>query len=131
MKILLIDDDPAEEVIIDRALKASGLETYELVYVDRCSTAMRHLNERAFDLILLDDRLSQTINAVVSVQMLKNTRFSAPIVISTNDNSASHLQDPQSLGVHEVISKSDVFSLLKRWISPQTATEAPMIAKTG
>ena len=115
--VLLIDDDSSEELIVSRLLAELTTDSFKLAYVDQCSKGMRLLNEHQFDLILLDDRLSQTINATFTVRMLKNTTYLAPIVISTNDSRAPYLQDPKLLGVADVVDKARLGEFLKDWLS--------------
>jgi CheY-like chemotaxis protein len=116
IRVLLIDDDPDEGLITDRTLRTLTDGQFDLTHVTTCSNAMRLLNTHAYDLILLDDRLSQTIDANFTVVMLRNTKFTAPIVISTNNEKAPHLDDPARLGVTDIINKMNLSDFLRGWL---------------
>jgi CheY-like chemotaxis protein len=125
IRVLLIDDDPDEGLITERALRSLTDDQFDLTHVTKCSNAMRLLNNHAFDLILLDDRLSQTIDATFTVLMLRNTKFTAPIVISTNNEKAPHLDDPAKLGVTDIINKINLSDFLRGWLPQFQSSSNP------
>ena len=117
MKILLIDDDAYEEAVLRRFLKALSDQPFQLTYVEKCSSAMRLLRTNTYDLVLLDDRLSRSMNSMLSLPLFAGMGSVSPIVIISNDISASHLKEVGKFGVEEVVSKSDLSKFLRKWIA--------------
>lgn len=115
--VILIDDDVAEKTIIERIFKSLTEMPFRLDHVTRCSKAIALLEQRSYDLVLLDDRLSQRMSAKFSVPIIKDAIGAAPIAVISNDVTPDYLQDPLALGVDYVIDKSDLIDFLKSQMS--------------
>lgn len=111
--IILIDDDPAEKIVVERILSALTNAPYRLDHVTRCSKAISLLKERSYDLVLLDNRLSKRMSAQFSVPIIKEAIGSAPIAVISNDLSPDYLQDPKELGVDYIVDKANMIDFLK------------------
>lgn len=110
--ILLVDDDPEERSHVTRIFKALTPDFFQVDFVTKCSEAIERLQDRGYDLILLDDRLSQKISAKFSVPMIKSSNPSIPIAIISNDISPEHLQSTKTLGVDHIVDKADMVNFL-------------------
>lgn len=111
--VTLIDDEVAEKVIVERVFKSLTDFHFRLDHVTRCSAAIKLLDERRYDLVLLDNRLSQRMSAQFSVPIIKDAIGSAPLAVISNDISPAYLQDPRALGVDYIVDKTDIIDFLK------------------
>lgn len=92
---------------------------------DRCRTvmttqwkeALEHANARAFDMILLDNKLSRTITAQVTVPMLMKARYRSPIAIISSDIRQDYLTHPSVLGVDYIVDKARLTEFLKTQVA--------------
>lgn len=111
--VILIDDDVAEKVIIERIFKSLTDVPFRLDQVTRCSQAITLMKEHAYDLVLLDNRLSKRMSAKFSVPIIKQGIGTAPIAVISNDLTPAYLQDIHTLGVDYIIDKSDIVDFLR------------------
>ena len=118
--ILLVDDDPKEKGEITRIFKALTPEFFHVDFVTKCSEAVRQVEQKRYDLVLLDDRLSQKISAKFSVPLIKNTNPSVPIAVISNDISCEHLQSTRTLGVDHIVDKAHMVDFLRSQIGVLT-----------
>jgi PAS domain S-box-containing protein len=70
VKILLIEDNPADARLVQEWLKEAGVEQFQLEHADRLDTGLKFLNEKSFDAVLLDLGLpdSQGLGALKAVR---------------------------------------------------------------
>lgn len=111
--ILLIDDDPAEKAIITRILKALTSAAFHIDHALKCSAAVTMVQNRTYDLVLIDNRLSERISARFTVPIIKGIIKDAPIAVISNDVSPDYLQDKHALGVDHIVDKADMIAFLK------------------
>lgn len=111
--ILLIDDDPAEKLVVTRIFKALTAVAFQVDHVLKCSDAITLLQDHRYDLVLLDNRLSSRISAKFSVPIIKSAIQGAPMAVISNDVTPGYLQDANKLGVDHIIDKSDMIEFLK------------------
>lgn len=111
--VLLIDDEPAEKAIITRIFKALTSVPFQVDHVLKCSSAITLLQDHRYDLVLLDNRLSQRISAKFSVPLIKASNHSATMAVISNDVTPGYLQDAKELGVDYIVDKSDMIEFLK------------------
>ncbi|GLQ20948.1 response regulator [Algimonas porphyrae] len=111
--VLLIDDDPFEARTVNRIFGALTDAPFYIAYVQKCSEAIALLDHRRFDLVLLDNRLSERISARFSVPIIKAAIGRAPLAIISSDTSPTYLQDPATLGVDFIVDKSEMITFLK------------------
>ena len=85
VKILLIEDDPAEARLLQEVLKGFNLQSFSLVHVNRLQTALEKLECDRFDVILLDLTLPDS-QGLASVDTIVKQASNLPIVVLTNTN---------------------------------------------
>ncbi len=115
--ILLIDDDNTEKVTVTRILRALTTTTFHLDHVERCSQALALLKDKTYDLVLLDNRLSERVSAKFSVPIIKSAINAAPLTIISNDVTPNYLQSPTELGVDFIVDKTDMIDFLRSQIN--------------
>lgn len=112
-RIILIDDDPAEKLIIERILTALVDVPFRLDHVTKCSQAITLIEKHVYKLVLLDNRLSSRMSAKFSVPIIKSVIGTAPIAVISDDVSPDYLQSAEALGVDYIIDKTDMIDFLK------------------
>lgn len=118
--ILLVDDDPDEKGQITRIFRALTHEMFQVDFVTKCSAAVQHVQAKDYDLVLLDDRLSQKISAKFSVPMIKTSNPAVPIAVISNDVSPDHLKNTKALGVDHIVDKANMVEFLRSQIGSLT-----------
>ena len=116
INILLIDDDTIEKKILEIHLKKAGYRNVKVSHAIKCSKALQHLMQTKFDIILLDNRLSNAITADVTVPIIKGYLHGVPLVIISNDTDQPHLQSPEILGVDYIVNKSDLMGFMHKML---------------
>lgn len=111
--VILIDDDVAEKMIVERIFKSLTDLPFRLDQVTRCSQAITLMKEHAYDLVLLDNHLSKRMSAKFSVPIIKQGIGTAPIAVISNDVTPAYLQDIHALGVDYIIDKADIIDFLR------------------
>jgi ActR/RegA family two-component response regulator len=106
--ILLIDDDEYENIIVTRILANHFKYGFLLDFAKTLDDALTHLMTNTYDYVFLDDRLSATINSVVSVKVLKQYLKGAELVIISNNLYEAHLLDKSILQVADIVHKDDL-----------------------
>jgi CheY-like chemotaxis protein len=115
-RVLLVDDDPEESVLVERTLRHLTRDNFELVYAAWCIDAIETLAVRSFDLICLDNHMRRNINAQINVPRLKQLAENSRLVILTSDTNPLYLSDPSILGVDDIADKANVAEFLKQEI---------------
>ena len=105
LSLLLIDDERIESKLFDSALRKAFGEIYTLEYAESLSSAVPLLEVKTFDLIFLDDQLSDYKNAVESVPHLKVYSNGAPIVVVSKSTNVEYMKDKKALGVANIVNK--------------------------
>jgi signal transduction histidine kinase len=85
LKILLIEDNPAEARLLQEVLKGFDLQQFCLVRAKRLGEALNLLREDRFDAILLDLTLPDSVG-LDSLKPLMAAAPQVPIVVLTNTN---------------------------------------------
>ena len=111
--ILLVDDDATELFIVERILRNLTGAPICVDHVVKVSEAVRLLNFNDYDLVLLDNRLSDRTSATFSAPFIKSAFSRAQIAIISYDIDVPYLQDPKALGVDYVIDKAKMVSFLR------------------
>jgi len=71
-RVLLIDDDEFERVVVTRILANKFKYGFTLDYVKTLPHAVKLMIKNEYDYVLLDDRLSNDVNAKTSVNINKD-----------------------------------------------------------
>lgn len=111
--ILLVDDDPAELSTIERILRALTGAPICVDHVVKVSEAVRLLNFNDYDLVLLDNRLSDRTSATFSAPFITSAHSRAKIAIISYDVDVPYLRNPKALGVDYVIDKAKMVPFLR------------------
>jgi CheY-like chemotaxis protein len=108
LRILLIDDDPAEFTLLKRKLaKAEGADI-QLDYVDGISEAVECVKAGGVDLVFLDNRLVPNNDFRETAPQLRGVGYVGPIGIISSDLSGSYFERFQEFGVDFRIGKEEI-----------------------
>ena len=120
--ILLVDDDPQELLYIERIVRSLTGAPVCVDHVVKVSEAVRLLNFNDYDLVLLDNRLSERTSATFSAPFINAAFSNAEIAIISYDIDVPYLHSPQALGVDYVIDKAKLVPFLRDRIQNMIVT---------
>ncbi|MCW4016524.1 MAG: response regulator [Candidatus Bathyarchaeota archaeon] len=109
IRILYIEDNPDDQLILKRSLKEKLSINYDLVIVDTATKGLAKIQKEDFDLILMDYRLPD-MTGIDFVRQLKKTGNKAPIILLTGKGNENIAVEAMKLGVRDYIIKEEVKS---------------------
>jgi len=109
IKVLLIEDNPADARLIQEMLVDLGQERYQFEYADRLSRGLEHLENGGVDVVLLDLSLpdSQGLEAFDKVQAKVPA---VPVVVLTGFDDETLAVEAMRHGAQDYLVKGDVDS---------------------
>ncbi|MEM5472710.1 response regulator [Hoeflea sp. AS60] len=107
-RILLVDDDPAEQVLLARQLKGVEEPSTELEYVGDIDGAVEIVKAGGIDIVFLDNRLVPNNDFRETAPLLRQAGFIGPIGIISSDISGSYFQEFSDYGVDFKIGKDEI-----------------------
>jgi len=100
-KILVVDDEPSQR----KMLKANlSLEGYEVSEADDGTSAIQRVSEEFFDLILMDNRMSN-MDGIEALKGIKDISPGIPVIIITAYASVETAVDALQAGAHDYLTK--------------------------
>lgn len=113
IKVLLVDDEVCEKDLIEHQLKLCTDDQYELDHALKCSQALKYLNTHTYDLVLLDNMLSQRISGQFTVPVIRSHSGVSPLVIVSNCVDVDYLANPSILQIDSIVEKKHLPAFLK------------------
>ena len=108
INILLIDDDPAEEIILGAMLSKVVNYKIKLTFCLTLADGLKHIaNGTAIDIILLDNRLHPGEDFRESVPRIRQSNFIGPIGVISSSLTDPYFQDFQEFGADFRIDKAE------------------------
>ena len=105
--VLLIEDDPVDQRVVLRALRA--WPEVEVTVVPDLSTACALATDRFLvDVVLLDLDLPEGESVFDTVDTVRNAYPSASVVVLSDNRSASAPRDAESAGARDFIAKAQL-----------------------
>ena len=108
LRVLLIDDDPVEHVLLKRTLKTVKDTGIELDYVGDIGGAVDIVKSGGIDMIFLDNRLVPNNDFRETAPQLRKAGFIGPIGIISSDISARYFEQFRDYGVDFRIGKDEI-----------------------
>jgi CheY-like chemotaxis protein/predicted RNA-binding Zn-ribbon protein involved in translation (DUF1610 family) len=109
IRILYIEDNPDDQLILKRSLKEKMPLDYDLITVDTAKKGLTKIEKESFDLLLLDYRLPD-MTGIELIQELKKKQVKAPIILLTSKGSEKIAVEAMKLGVQDYIVKEAIGS---------------------
>lgn len=109
VRILLIDDDPAEFEMI--SMQVDRLEDVARIKVDYAMSiedGLRMLHDNTYNLVLLDNMLLPNNDFRETVPRIRGARYTGPIGIISNDISEGFFQEIEKYGADFRMSKQEI-----------------------
>lgn len=100
-KILVVDDEPSQRKMLQANLSLDGYEVYE---ADDGRTAISRVSEEFFDLILMDNRMSQ-LDGIEALKQIKKISPGIPVIIITAYASVETAVESLQSGAHDYLTK--------------------------
>lgn len=110
LRILLVDDDPAEHVLLKRQLKKAGDRNIELDYVADIGSAVDRVKGGGVDMVFLDNRLVPNNDFRETAPLLRRAGFVGPIGIISSDISGRYFEQFRDFGVDFKVGKDEIDS---------------------
>ena len=102
-KILVIDDNEATYKIVEKLLKGSNIIVdYSLTGKD---TLTKLKSKKKYDLILLDEELSQITGYELLKKMREIRNFKVPVILLSKDNNYEYNEEYKQVGFTDVLIK--------------------------
>ncbi|KJS11450.1 MAG: hypothetical protein VR78_12910 [Hoeflea sp. BRH_c9] len=108
LRILLIDDDPAEFTLLKRKLAKAPGANIELKFVDAIGEAVDCVKAGGIDMVFLDNRLLPNNDFRETAPQLRTAGYVGPIGIISSDLSGSYFQLFQEFGADFRIGKEEI-----------------------
>jgi len=100
-KILVVDDDASHRQMLDAVLSAEG---YEISHADDGQSAIAAVEERFYDVILMDVRMSN-VGGIEALKRIKEMSPGIPVVIMTAYASVSTAVEALKSGAYDYLTK--------------------------
>lgn len=100
-KILVVDDEPSHRQMLEAVLTADG---YEVQQANDGQEAINSVEERFYDLILMDVRMSR-VSGIEALKKIKELSPGIPIIIMTAYASVSTAVDALKSGAYDYLTK--------------------------
>ncbi len=100
-KILVVDDEPSQRKMLQANLSLDGYDVYE---ADDGKTAISRVSEEFFDLILMDNRMSQ-LDGIEALKQIKKISPGIPVIIITAYASVETAIEALQSGAHDYLTK--------------------------
>ncbi len=108
LRILLVDDDPAEHILLSRQLEKADELSIELEYVGDIGGAVQIVKAGGIDMVFLDNRLVPNNDFRETAPQLRQAGFIGPIGIISSDISGAYFQEFGDYGVDFKIGKDEI-----------------------
>ena len=108
IRILIIDDDAEDAMIMKRRLRKVDRYTVETEHAEDQGTALSRLEEKQFDLIFLDNKLGGGITGGEILGKLKEQKVDIPVIIVTGSGNEHIAVELMKKGAYDYITKDNV-----------------------
>jgi two-component system response regulator HydG len=100
-KILVVDDEPSQRKMLQANLSLDGYQVFE---ADDGTSAINRVSEEFFDLILMDNRMSQ-MDGIDALREIKKISPGIPVIIITAYASVETAVQALQAGAHDYLTK--------------------------
>ncbi|PWW04008.1 CheY-like chemotaxis protein [Hoeflea marina] len=106
--VLLVDDDPNENLILQRLFRNLTTPTISLEYVGDIAKAVECVTQSPIDIVLLDNRLVPNNDFRETAPQLRNAGFTGPIGIISSDITGQYFQKFPEYGADFRLGKDEI-----------------------
>lgn len=105
LKILVVDDDLADRMLIRRVLRGTNLELSEVDEVDCGAAAIATLTDRSYDCVFLDYRLPD-LDGLKLIQKLRSNGLNLPLIVLTGQGDQEIAVELMKAGASDYVVKA-------------------------
>lgn len=109
IRILYVEDNPDDQLILKRSLKEKMPINYDLITADTATKGLNKIKKENFDLLISDYRLPD-MTGIELIQELKKRNLKTPTILLTSKGSENIAVEAMKLGVKDYIVKEDLAS---------------------
>ena len=106
LKILLIEDNPGDQLLITELLKATSLPIEKILLAESAAEAFEKIETEAFSIILLDLSLPDS-EGIDTFTAINSAAHDVPIVILSGTNNTQTALDAITLGAQDFLLKGE------------------------
>lgn len=106
-QVLLIEDDPADQMRVARAVSRTSHGQYAIEVVTRLADALDRLDKKAYDLILVDLSLPDA-RGLTSVAMVQAAAPNVPMLVLSGTNAEALAYQSVQIGAEDYLDKSRI-----------------------
>lgn len=117
LRVLLVDGDALEFQLIDLIFRDAYRGTYLLSHAQTMEEAEQILTVQQFDIILLDDGLSNGAICIQNTPVLASLVQDTSLCIFSKEIDAAYLKEKVILEVYDAIDKFDLRTRLKNTLA--------------
>jgi len=130
IQILIVDDNEADAVIVQRHLKRCRNYTVKSEYAADLDHALKKINSQHFDLIFLDNRLDGGITAKEVLEAFREQNIDTPVIVITGLGNEQIAVELMKAGAYDYIIKDDLSpKLLEKLIHSISERHTQKVAK--
>ncbi|KJH72545.1 PAS domain S-box protein [Aliterella atlantica] len=131
VKILVVDDDEVDRMLVKRSLKAAGVKT-QLEEATNCTEALAIVQQQSFDCIFLDYLLPDG-DGLSLVQQIRSLGIATPLVVLTGQGDERIAVEVMKAGAADYIAKSrlspeSLYQTLRQAVRLYRAEQAAILA---
>jgi two-component system chemotaxis response regulator CheY len=105
-RILIVDDSPAMQSIIERVIHLAGLEIEQILKASNGDEAMALLNQSAVDLVLTDINMPGSDGECLVRHLAEQGRIAEiPVIIVSTDSTHKRMNQLMGLGAKGYLAK--------------------------
>ena len=105
IRVLLIEEDPGDTLIVRESLAAAKENRFRLVEVDRLATGLKRLAEERFDVVVLDPGLPDAAG-LEGLHRLRGAASWVPVIVLTGLNNPKFAAEAVRHGAQDYLIKS-------------------------
>ncbi|MFA5363680.1 MAG: response regulator [Candidatus Bathyarchaeia archaeon] len=109
IRILHIEDNPDDQLILKRSLTEKMPTKFELTATDTAAKGLAKLEKENFDIIILDYRLPD-MTGIEVVKQLQKKHNKTPIILVTGKGSENIAVEAMKLGIRDYMNKDEIAS---------------------
>ncbi len=108
IKVLLIEDNPPDAVFIEEILAEEKIIKFDIIWENDLAKGLKRLSEGAFDVILLDLMLPDSIGGFYTFSRIQDVAQHIPIIVMTGFDDESFAESTIDIGAQGYLIKGKV-----------------------
>jgi PAS domain S-box-containing protein len=107
LKVLLVEDDPGDAFLLQSLLTQTEQVQFDLVCANRLAEGLKNLNDTAFDIMLLDLSLPDSVG-LTTINNVRAYTLDVPIIVLTGLDDEEIAMQAVQAGAQDYLAKRDL-----------------------